>query len=62
MKVSESFEQANTLYFKLFNINNLSLNFRENYYIIVFIFSLLTFFLGLFWDKYQFSNFVQYRF
>ena len=43
---STSWDQANYLYKNLFMINKLELGFRENYYLIVFIFSIITFIFG----------------
>ena len=44
---SSSWEQANYLYQNLFRIDKLGLGLRENYYLIVFIFSICTFAFGL---------------
>lgn len=58
---SNSIEQANKLFSTLFNLNNFDLSFRENYYLIVALFSLITFSSGLIWDKYKFSKIVNYK-
>ena len=47
---AESWEQANSIFFKLWT-GDLKLNLRENYYLFVFIFSFFTIFFGLIWQK-----------
>jgi len=48
---STSWEQANYLYITLFNINKLELGLSENYYLIVFIFTISTLIAGSLWNS-----------
>ena len=52
---STSWEQANYLYKNLFRINKLDLGLKENYYLIVLIFSILTFSFGLIYKSETFN-------
>lgn len=55
---STSWEQANTLYKKLFNFQNFNLGLAENYYLVVTIFLLVTLFAG-YLDKSKFSEIIK---
>lgn len=44
---SSSWEQANTLFLKLFKFEGFELSFRENYYLFVFLFAIFTYIFGL---------------
>ena len=46
---STSWNQANYLFSKLFILNDFNLGLRENYYIFVFIFAIITFSAGFLW-------------
>ena len=48
---STTWEQANYLYITLFNINKLELGLSENYYLIVFIFTISTLIAGSLWNS-----------
>ncbi len=48
---STSWEQANYLYKNLFNFKNITFNLRENYYLLVFIFFIITIIFGYFNNK-----------
>ena len=52
---STSWEQANYLYKNLFRINKLELGLKENYYLIVLIFSIMTFSFGLIYKSETFN-------
>ena len=54
--LDHSWEQANNLYLNLFRINKLELGLPENYYLIVFIFLLLTLSIGYFKNLIFFKN------
>ena len=52
---STSWEQANHLYSNLLRIDKTSLGFQENYYLIVFIFSIFTFSFGFIYNSKYFN-------
>ena len=52
---STSWAQANYLYKNLFKINKLELGLKENYYLLVLIFSILTFSFGLIYKSQTFN-------
>ena len=52
---STSWGQANYLYKNLFSINKLELGLKENYYLLVLIFSILTFSFGFIYKSETFN-------
>ena len=52
---STSWEQANHLYSNLLRVDKTSLGFQENYYLIVFIFSVFTFSFGFIYNSKYFN-------
>ena len=52
---SSSWEQANYLYKNLFRINKLEIGLRENYYLLVLLFSITTFTFGLVYKSETFN-------
>ena len=54
---SSTWDQANTLFLKLFKINDFSLSFRENYYLFVFLFMITNLLIGNYKEYFDIKKF-----